>query len=737
MRRPASLGLLALSLALLAFPLALEKPGWPGGLKADEPAYYLMARSLALDGDLRFEAEDATRLFQEFPYSPARNLIVMTDDGWRTVFYGKPYLYSLVAAPLAGPFGANGLIFLNMLLTVAMIWMGYRYLADRDDEVPAALFSAGFFLLSAGFAYVFWIQPEVFNMACVAAACYLAFLEPVRRRIPSWARAGLAGGALALAVYNKPMLAAVAIGPLAVYGRRRWREAAAFLAGGAVALGLAAGVATVLTGHPSAYLGVTRQGVTVCEPGVVPIGPGPEGGAAPEQDRPTGGAWSWIFRIPTYGFATLPESLLYFFVGRHTGLLPYFPFAVASLLCFVLARRRSPERWWLLAGLAVVALFFLLFIPRNWQGGGGFVGNRYFVNAIPAFLFLVPRVRPRWLLPAVYAVGGLFLFPMLLTPFSRVGAEPTLQGHVRNAPFPLLPMEHTLREIPGSVDAESGPFQIQGRRDVFLPRGGGSFWIRGATKAELWIRGPVPLERPRWLVESPVDGNRIRIAIEGVDAERTLDAGEGAALELPVADDDGEAPFLYRMTVEADRGALTSWTRHLPPPVCPTFGGQESWEETFYLGARVVLLGEAESLDADVYDAELRAGTPPRTIPAGSEIGLPVEIANRSPEIWRATGAARVRLGYRWVRGGEGGESEEGGRAELPLPMDPGESARVRLDIEAPEDPGPYLLEIEPLVEHVAWFGGRDPDATLRFPIRVTRSGAGRGSAPAGGTPTP
>ena len=47
-----------------------------------------------------------------------------------------------------------------------------------------------------------------------------------------------------------------------------------------------------------------------------------------------------------------------------------------------------------LAGLAGVALFALLWIPFNWHGGGGFVGNRYFVNALPGFLFLVGRIAP-------------------------------------------------------------------------------------------------------------------------------------------------------------------------------------------------------------------------------------------------------------------------------------------------------------------------------------------------------
>ena len=175
MTRAAALGLACLSLFLLVFPLTLAKPGVPVTLKADEGAYYLMALSLARDADLRLELRDVERVFREFPYRPVQNVILMTDDGWRTIYYGKPYVYSLFAAPFARLWGANGMLFLNLALTVAMVWMAADYLARFNDAGVAAIFAAGFVLVSAGFAYSFWLQPEVFNMAAVALCLYLAF----------------------------------------------------------------------------------------------------------------------------------------------------------------------------------------------------------------------------------------------------------------------------------------------------------------------------------------------------------------------------------------------------------------------------------------------------------------------------------------------------------------------------------------------------------------------------------
>ncbi|HVG06277.1 MAG TPA: hypothetical protein VNM67_01120, partial [Thermoanaerobaculia bacterium] len=268
------LALISVSLFLLLFPLALGKPGLPTHLKADEAAYYLMALSLAHDGDLKVEVRDIDRLFQEFPYQPVNNLILMSHDGWHTVHYGKPYIYSLLAAPFAGPFGADGLFFLNMLLTVAMIWMGASYLARFNEDGTAALYSTGFFLLSAGFSYVFWLQPEILNMAAVAACLYFGLPrdeEIVDRR--SLLLAALSGTVLVFAVYNKPMLAAVGIAPLWGYVRRRQlKTAGTWIAGAVVGMALVAGISFALTGTPTSYLGVPqRGGFTVCEPGKMPV----------------------------------------------------------------------------------------------------------------------------------------------------------------------------------------------------------------------------------------------------------------------------------------------------------------------------------------------------------------------------------------------------------------------------------------------------------------------------------
>src|SRR5436190_21283546 len=283
MSRPVALGLACLSLFLLGFPLTVRKPGLPTNLKADEPAYYLMALSIARDHDLRVEVRDIDRLFEEFPFGPTRNLILTSDDDWHTVHFGKPLAYSLLAAPFAALWGANGMVLLNALLVVGMVWMGAFYLRRYNDDGIAALASAGFFLMSTAFAYVFWLQPEVFNMACVALCLFLGFrprdgadltaadLERTPDLPASLLAMAVSGAALVPAALNKPMFLAVAL-PVwfTALRARQVKGLAAWFLGALLSLALFAGLSLRATGHAMAYFGGERVGAVVCEPGKMP-----------------------------------------------------------------------------------------------------------------------------------------------------------------------------------------------------------------------------------------------------------------------------------------------------------------------------------------------------------------------------------------------------------------------------------------------------------------------------------
>jgi hypothetical protein len=747
MQRPTSLVLLCLAAFLVLFPLTLVKPGWPAGLKADEPAYYLMALSLAHDFDLRCDLGDLRRLFDEFPDHPTRNLILMTDDGWHTVWFGKPYLFSLLAAPLAALFGANGPVALNMALLVGMIALGSRYLERFNSGGTALLFASGFFVLSAAFAYVFWVQPEVFNMAAITVCLYLGLTEPggdgsLRRGLPGWLgrplwRALLSGAALSLAVYNKPMLAAMGLPVVFALARgRRLRELGAWLAGGALALAAAAGGAMAFTGHPSAYLGVARAGVKVCSPHEMPIQPlpPPPPSAAPEEAPERGSladesraSWLWLLHLPVLDPPWLFDNARYFLWGRHTGLFLYFPFSLLALGLFLVHGRRSAVRWALAGSIAAVALFFLLWIPFNWHGGGGFVGNRYFVNVYPGLLFLVTRIAPGWIHLVGYAAGGLLLGPTIFSPMGRVVPFPTMQAHVRNFPYPLFPLELGVKGIPGYHETTLAGARFRGRQDVFLPRGP-AVWVGGAASTEVWIFSPEPLPELVLRIASFAAPNQVELELAGARERLDFAAGEAEQRRQVTLEPagptrtlsrDGAEAFYYRLEVRAASGEVREWTQHYPPRDCFYYPYMETSVESFYAGAELTYLGTAERLERDLYALAWGRVDAPERVSAGAAFTVYTRVRNASRETWPADPPTRVNLSYHW-EDAEGREVVRNGlRTFLERPVPPGARVAVEQTVEAPAEPGRYVLALDLVYEEVAWFSSRNGGDVRRLKVDV------------------
>lgn len=752
MGRTTRLALAALTLLLVAFPLVMPRPGVPASLKADEPAYFAMALSLAHDGDLRCDLRDLRRLVEAFPFAPTSNLILMSDDGWRTVYFGKPYAYSLFAAPAAALAGAPGMIAFNMALAMGMVWLGALYLSQHNRGAVAALFSAGFFLVSAGFAYVFWIHPEVFSMAAVTLSLFVLFYrfgppapgESPRRRLLGalWndtTRAILGGAALGLAVYNKPMLVALGLPALYLFGwrQRRLGRLAAWTLGLFLSVGGLAGLAWTLTGHPTAYIGSARGSFQVCDPDVMPVAPvevetvaGPVAGAEPRAEpRPPKASWSWILGIPDLRPRELAENLTYFLVGRHTGLFVYFPFALVATVLFLVHGRRSGLRWAAALALAAVALFFLLWIPFNWHGGGGFIGNRYFVNAYPVFLFLVTRLTPLWTTTAGYLAGGLFLGSILFTPLGRAVANPTLQFHVRSPVFRPFPVELSLRQIPGYQTLNFGSVLLRGRDDQVLTRGDG-LWLRGADRSELWIVSVEPLERLVFSVTSFAAENRVELALPGDREElswggprpgpRTRLVELEPARPTRVRWSDGVPLWVYRLEVRVATGEVRRFTFVAPPERCEAFAYNPSWQDSFFAGAELTYLGTRERMEQDVFAAEWRGARVPWRAGAGESFSVAARLANTSRAVWPARGPVRVNLAYRWLDSRGLVVVAEGRRSTLEEDVPPGGVATVGITVQAPETPGLYTLVLEPVYEHVAWFADRAGEAaTHRARVRV------------------
>lgn len=735
---------LALAILLVLTPLAAGRPGLPPTFKADEPAYLGMAQSLARDFDLECERHDIERLVNEFPYAPVHNLILMSSDGWETVYFGKPYVYSLLAAPLVALFGFNGMLATNLALVALMIWCGASYLRRFNSDALALLFSAAFFLLGPSAVYAFWAHPEVFNMTSVTLCLYFVFVrhegERPREDAPStgaWNRlrvrfggglgaAAASGAALALGAYNKPVLAALGLPVVVALWRRKGLKAvltwgvAGLLVGGALA-----GISWGLTGTGSAYLGVDRTGTHM------------ETAADYDEQvaravvttarRHNANSWQWIVQEPDFDWPEFVENLGYLAVGKHTGLVPYMPLAVLAFLLFLVSGARSWSRWLLLLAVLAVAVFFLVAIPINFHGGGGFVGNRYLAMLYPTFLFLVTTVAPAWALPVGVGAAALLLGPLLLTPYGAPVPHPTLQAHVRSPIFRLFPLELTLRErIPGYAEAGYGKILFVGRRDL-MRTSEGRIQVQAATPVELWILGPEPIDSFLFEVRSRVPDNRVELRMGDARAEldfasgkkgfrhtHTVELAPGAPERTswfkPVRYKRGHVAYVYKLVVESSLGEVPE----------ADIRRKGAW---MLVGAEINYLGTREQVSRpEHYRIAWEVAEAPERLAQRGKVTVRARVRNLGESTWEAHGALPIRLGYHWLDSAGRTVEMEGRRSDLPADVPAGEAADVEILVVAPSEPGRYTLVLDAIREPISWFSARG-GATGDVPVLVTAAG--------------
>jgi len=715
------LGLLAAF--LLLFTATVGKERLPGGFICDEAAYFMMTQSLFEDGDLRWEERDVVRVNRLFEGGP-RNVILMTTDGGESIYYSKPYIYSLLVLPFYALLGINGFIFCNALMFLVMVWLAWRYLRSWNGSGTAMLMAVTFFFLSAAFPYVFWMHPEVFNMFVIFLGCYF-WIHPGPQNAAGFfarplVRAALAGLCFALAVFSKFPHAAFG-GFFALHGllTRRWGRVLVLGLVFAVGLGLLVGGQVTMTDTTSVYH-TARSAI-------------PRADSAHRLDAVTGllvaenpkGAGGFgRGGLGLFAFdKKLPWNMLYFVAGRHTGLLPYFFPALLALVCYLFhGSWRDLQRWALLGAAGALITFYLLMLPFNYQGGGGFIGNRYFASFYPAFLFLFAGRLPLGGVVAGWAVAGLFLSQLLFTPFGANTPRQSLQAHTRNPIFRLLPFETTLRWIPSYIDTthgfENGTIMYRQRfldLNVYPERE--AFWVRGKSRTAVLLMSRKPLER-------------IVFSSNSREVEAWCRGARGEFRTVPRQKFEEGGPQAGTVTEQ-----LQVVLENPKPRAVHPFGSEEftSWfyvvkfrtDEGFipklhhpgrtddrHLGVRLALLGEGEPyLGNEYFRYRLEEARLPETVTAGAAFEVPVHLLSRSPFPWDE----RVRLSYHWMTPvGPDGEKPrpviwDGIHTALPggrLASGAGMEAAVQ--VRAPDEPGAYLLQVDLLCDGVDWFATRN-----------------------------
>jgi hypothetical protein len=557
--------LAALLLALLAGAATFDRGGWPG-LVGDEATYLMQAESLAFDFDLTYERRDYDRFVARHGRLPDGLILQKARDAAAPTF-GKPALYALWLAPFVRWAPTAGAPLANALLLALAALVAARTL-ERRVGAAAALWVAAWCFASVAFAYVFWAHADAFLFAATALGLALAYrgepaavtpgaipdlYEPpggVREAASPWrplARWVAAGALLAVPGAFRPFYLALLLPAAAAAwaegapspGARRWARPAALL-GGALALLVAAGALQVAAGGAWTAYGGERQGFYAHT-------------GFPEVDFPAAdwdasvrrwGNTSWLFggALGDYAggshVALWRWNTVYFFLGRHVGVLAYFLPLVLGVAAF--SPRRG--RWLLAVAVLVAAACFLLVRPFNFYGGGGAIANRYFLPLYPALWFLAGRPsagptgdRRRAVgALAVAALAAPFLLPLWSAPRAFPIGDDGRHAHVGAAARRLLPYETTQSHLPGGRDVSMGGVWVKVLAGPVERVGESGLALVGRDPATLLVGSPRPLDGLR--LDFAATGPS-RLDLAGASLAGTLLSGDGSVAFLLDLDD--------------------------------------------------------------------------------------------------------------------------------------------------------------------------------------------------------
>lgn len=570
------------------------------GLKGDEATYTAMALSAAYDGDLTFERGDLERFWAVYTCGPdgaflkrGKQVRVKLVGAWPFVrvmrwgdapldrlYFGKAYIYPVFAAPFVRLFGLRGMLVFHLVLLAGVAWLGFLFLSARSPKAVAFTFTLAFLGASIVPVYGVWLTPEIFNLSLVFFAYFLWLYKqvapPAQRpgRLARFVRgpaSDLAAAVLlGMVAFSKPLYvplaAPVVAWPLWGIWRRgegtglthRLARAVVLAVVFAAVAGALFAINLAVTGDLN-YQGGNRRVFYGTFPHQTP--------AATFQTVGYPTATDQLDKTAVLDARDLAEryarNAVYFLVGRHAGLLPYF-FPGVLALALWWWRWREIRGWHVLMLLAVAGTIAvtLAILPYTWSGGGGPPGNRYFMAVYPVLFFFLPPVQSLAVPLAAWLGGAIFTAQLVLNPYwtAKFPFQNLDHGAVR-----LLPIELTMvNDLPIMLDRNRVQIKYGSNpelslylldRNAYPPEPAG-LWFAGRRRGDVIVRTFEKLASMRLRVTSPVDG-KVWVSFAGQDT--TLEMQRGQTVEVSFSDPEGvysDRGYGYVLSVKPSDGTV-------------------------------------------------------------------------------------------------------------------------------------------------------------------------------------
>lgn len=552
--------MLLILLAGAAFVAPLHRFG-------DASTYYMQTASIARDFDIQYLPVDLHRALEK-PVDdiPAGLFLTKTEDG--RYFYSKEFSYAASAAPFFRLLGNNGILVFNAVLFWAMILMGYLYLRKKNENMVALITSVFFFTLSAAFLYIFWIHPEIYNMFLITAGLFVWLLYYENKDYRYLLVTSVIFGIATIAKLPNILLFL----PIIAFElfNRRGKNILSMILLFSVPLLIFYGYFFLSTGYQSFYGGERLIFV-----GNYPFldgynNSGIDTGIPTFSTGENGRISQLVEQVPsvlsTDALKQLSYNVWYYFSGRFTGMIWYYPFTLFALFSIGFVFRgllkepqkgryihsqikMNQERFIILAGICLYIAAFLFFSGNNYFGGNHAVGNRYFA-VYPAFLFLIGYIDLKKIL-AFTVIAGVILVPVVADPLGNSQNPYNITTHT---PFKYLPIEYTqMYNLPLwnnriLVSSDYRWYMVRGYADnqnrAHLTSGFSEYVVVSGTEREFL----------QVMLHSETDNNSILVRSGDASESVVLNSGDTDLLQIsgirPEYSDNRY--YLYRLSVSAD-----------------------------------------------------------------------------------------------------------------------------------------------------------------------------------------
>lgn len=558
-------------LGLSIIPLRLPFIKFRGFL-SDEATYLSIAQSLIYDKDIIYEQKDLIRITEKYPSGP-QGIFLKRGLEKDKLYYAKSLIYPLLASPFYALLRERGLLLFNVLLAFLSLYVANIWLVKKLNDCSKALvWTLIFFFFSIAIAYLIWMTPEIFNFSTVLIGlCFWTYKYLKENNISELNQSYLhklmmnpkssiiASLLFALAACSKPpnFILIIPFGIMLIL-EKKWKDL--FLAALVYILifGLFFSSYYLLTGDWN-FMGGERKTFYGILPLDNPSATFDNLGVSHTAEN----YWENYYITPKIFFF----NLLYFFVGRFSGIFLYFVPSFFILIYFFIKEKNK------LSYIAFLLIFiqiigYIGLIPHNYYGGGGTLGNRYFMNIYPLFFILIPESISLKMAIANFLASALLIGQIMINLFYSSFFPST---HTKSFPFKYFPPEMTMIENlstnvnPHAFHIPFGnppKYYLYFLNDNFYSPEKGGFWIPGKSQLEFIMEVHYLPKKILFQLENGLSNNnhiKIKLGNEFKDIE--MISGQSRIIEFNAKEGFWYTrnKFFYRIKISSEKGYIPAY----------------------------------------------------------------------------------------------------------------------------------------------------------------------------------